>query len=152
MQMSAVTLGLLVLVCSVVSAVKIRTCDSATADVDFQHINITGCGRSVCIFKKGESAQMQLPFTPKYEVSSLTAKVHGIIAGIPIPFNGLPNDGNACISAGLKCPLKANQPVIYSASLPVQSIYPSITLKVKWELIDSKGQDVVCILFPVRLQ
>ncbi|KAF2349684.1 MD-2-related lipid-recognition domain [Trinorchestia longiramus] len=132
------------------SAVRIKNC-GGKADVDYKNIKITGCSRDnpYCIFKKNHTAQLSIPFAPKGEVTSLKAKVDGIIAGIPIPFP-LPK-AEAC-GESLTCPIAPHTNVTYFEGLPVEPVYPSITLKVKWELVNQNGINEVCILIPVRLQ
>ena len=56
--------------------------------------------------------------------SSLTAKVYGIIAGIPIPFR-LENP-QAC-GRSIACPVKEGTDLVYKESMLVQRIFPSVS-------------------------
>ena len=67
-----------------------------------------------CVFSLGE------------KVEKLTAIVHGIIAGIPIPFP-LPNP-DACKDSGLQCPLASGKSASYVATLPILSEYPAVSV------------------------
>ena len=59
------------------------------------------------------------------EVSKMTAAVHGVLAGVPVPF---PIDNNnACKDCGLTCPLAAGASATYTYQLPVKSAYPSVS-------------------------
>ena len=60
------------------------------------------------------------------EVSSNTLKsvCHGIIAGIPAPFNDI--DVNGCDGLNPSCPVTAGTSYTYTASIPVKSIYPQV--------------------------
>ena len=60
------------------------------------------------------------------QVASVKAEVHGIVAGIPVPFP-LPNS-DACKNSGLTCPMPANQKQTYQNELPVKSEYPSVSI------------------------
>merc|ERR1712212_742647 len=145
------TFILVLAVCIALSqAVKIRDCGSQ-ADVNLKDIKITGCSDDVdrCTFIRGKIAHISLPFTPKSTVSQLTSSVHGIIAGVPIPFP-LP-ESDACKSTEPGCPLQSGNLATYTFSLPVKSIFPPVSLDVKWELKDQNGSDQVCIIFPVKL-
>jgi len=141
-----------VVMCSMsalVMAAQFRDCGSK-ADVDMDDIEITGCdGRNRCIFKKGEYANLTIPFTSKTPFSSLKAEVHGIINRIPIPFK-LANP-EAC-GRSLTCPVEADTEQDYKESMKVERFYPSIPLRVKWVLRDNHGQQQVCFIFPVKLQ
>jgi len=144
---------------SVSARVRISPCRSGigSAQVDLSAIDITGCGppnkpQRNCLFKKGTSAQISLPFTTGAPASVVNTRVHGILAGIPIPFP-LPNE-DGCSQAGgnLPCPLTIGQAVNYQTSLPVSRVYPSLSLKVRWQLVDQNKRDIICIEFPVQLK
>ena len=59
-------------------------------------------------------------------MNKLTAVVHGIVAGIKVPFPIPQTD--ACEKCGLVCPLKANTSFSYSTYIPVQKSYPTVGL------------------------
>ncbi|XP_071530210.1 NPC intracellular cholesterol transporter 2 homolog a-like isoform X2 [Panulirus ornatus] len=130
---------------------KVRNCGSS-ATVNVNGIKITGCDKNPrnCIFKKGQNANMSLPFTSSTQIQAVHAKVSGHLGPLTVPFS-LPQP-NACINSGLVCPLQADQPNVYVASLPVKRIYPSVRVIVQWELLDEHDNKLVCIKFPVQLQ
>lgn len=153
-------IGLVAFSFAAVSArVRITQCRSGggSAQYDLAAINITGCGppnrpQRTCFFLKGTNAQMTIPFTPTGDASKVRTRVHGILAGIPIPFP-LPNeDGCSAAGGGLTCPLTPGQAVTYQTELPVSKNYPSLSLKVRWQLIDQNNKDLLCIEFPVQLK
>jgi Niemann-Pick C2 protein len=80
----------------------------------------------------------------------LTAVVHGVVLGVPFPFN-LPNP-DGCKDSGVSCPISAGQTYNYKTSLPVLASYPRVTVDVKWELQDKDGNDVVCVLIPSQIK
>lgn len=67
-----------------------------------------------------------------------------------MPFR-IPNP-NACIDSNLECPLKKDVVYKYDASFPVLKIYPRVDVEVKYELKNSEGIDIVCVLIPVKIQ
>ena len=70
--------------------------------------------------------------------------------GLDVPFK-LPNP-DGCIKSNLECPLKKGVKYQYSASFPVLKIYPKVDVEVKYELKNSEGKDIVCVLVPVKIQ
>lgn len=55
----------------------------------------------------------------------LTAVVHGVVLGVPFPFN-LPNP-DGCKDSGVSCPISAGQTYNYKTSLPVLASYPRVS-------------------------
>ena len=93
-------------------------------------------------------ANISITFESKVESASLTTVVHGSVGGVEIPFR-LDNP-DAC-TLGVQCPLQAAK-YEYVASLPILKAYPKIKVMVKWELQDDKGNDVVCVKIPAKIQ
>ncbi|GFG32564.1 hypothetical protein Cfor_12345 [Coptotermes formosanus] len=127
----------------------IQDCGSKAGS--FTNVTISSCEGTdpVCVLKKNSSVTLDIYFTTSVTDNNVTAEVHGIIQGLPIPWP-LP-DPNACHSSGLTCPLQPGNNYHYTATFPVLKSYPRIHLEVKWELKNESGNDVVCALFPVRI-
>lgn len=70
--------------------------------------------------------------------------------GLDVPFR-LPNP-DACVNSNITCPLKKDVVYSYDASFPVLKIYPRVDVEVKFELKNSAGTDIVCVLIPVKIQ
>ena len=60
------------------------------------------------------------------ELTDLTNVVHGILAGLPVPFK--PDDDKTCNGIQGGCPVKANTPTVFKTSLPIKSVYPSVSV------------------------
>lgn len=58
---------------------------------------------------------------------------------------------DACAS-GVQCPLQDGSKYEYQASLPILKAYPKISVIVKWELKDAKGDNVVCVKIPAKIK
>lgn len=56
------------------------------------------------------------------------------------------------MNSNLQCPLKKDVVYSYDASFPVLKIYPKVDVEVKYELKNSEGKDIVCVLIPVKIQ
>jgi len=107
-------------------------------------------GDSACILKTGTKATFKLSFDSKVNSTKLTAKVHGIVAGVPIPFHVPQSD--ACTLSGIKCPIVDGTSYVYTLDLPVLKSYPKISVTVKWELKDENDKDVVCVEVPAKIR
>ena len=90
------------------------------------HVYVDPCTTpSSCILHKGKNSTISVSFIPNGVVTKVTTVVHGIIGGIPIPFPMEGTDG--CVKSGLTCPLKGGVEVKYFKSLPVKTLYPSVS-------------------------
>merc|ERR1712026_379863 len=104
-------------------------------------VDVNGCTKAPCLLPKGSDAS-----------TAVNTVVHGIIAGIPVPFS-VP-DGKACETGHVNpaCPLTVGTEHAYDIKLPVSSWYPSLRLNVRWQLQDENGAPLVCIIFPAMLK
>jgi len=115
-----------------------------------QKVEVIPCDNDdVCDLKTGSNATINISFTPKNDISKISAIVHGVVAGIPMPFHFPQVD--ACMNSGITCPVKSGTALAYSVQLPVLASYPKIKVIVKWELKDQRGKDIVCTEIPARL-
>ncbi|XP_041828704.1 NPC intracellular cholesterol transporter 2-like [Melanotaenia boesemani] len=126
--------------------VKFIDCGSSSGKVTL--VDINPCDSQPCQLHKGQSYSVNVTFSSGVESKTSTAVVHGIIAGVPIPF-AIPV-GDGCKS-GIQCPIQKEQVYHYETTLPVKSEYPAIKLVVEWELRDDSSQDLFCIRFPVQI-
>jgi Niemann-Pick C2 protein len=110
-------------------------------------VDVSGCTTLPCSLPRGSTVKFEVTFEPNTNVSAATAVVHGILAGIPIPFP-IPNP-DGCKDSGLTCPLSAGKSYTYSTDLPVKTMYPSVKVIVKWEL--KSNDDIFCMQIPVQI-
>uniref|UniRef100_H2YI48 NPC intracellular cholesterol transporter 2 n=1 Tax=Ciona savignyi TaxID=51511 RepID=H2YI48_CIOSA len=129
-------------------AVVFKDCGSKVGKIT--GIAVSGCSDSPCNLVKGKNYTVNVTFTTMEATDSAYAYVYGILDGVSVPFPLPQPDG--CMS-NLKCPLKSNQTYVYSATLPVLSLYPDVKLVVKWELQDAKsgGNDLFCFETPISV-
>uniref|UniRef100_A0AAQ5X293 NPC intracellular cholesterol transporter 2 n=1 Tax=Amphiprion ocellaris TaxID=80972 RepID=A0AAQ5X293_AMPOC len=136
--------GLIVLLCLMgftwAVPVKFLDCGSTSGKVSI--VDINPCPSQPCQLHKGQSSSVNVTFNSGVESHTATAVVHGIIAGVPVPF-AIPN-ADGCKS-GIQCPIQKQQIYHYETELPVKSEYPSIKLVVEWELRDDNKNDLFCI-------
>lgn len=130
------------------STIAYKDCGSTGPHVDRVLINGQD-NKGVVILKRGQTANLTVEFTASENTAKATSVVHGIIAGIPVPFQ-IPDD-NACDGMKPSCPIVTNQKYIYNASLDVKKIYPKMTLIVKWEITDDNGKDLICVVIPATI-
>lgn len=126
-------------------------CVCCTGSVDGQPsvVDIEPCDSEPCHLKKGQNYSITVTFVSAVESLKSMAVVHGIIAGVPIPFHITNSDG--CMS-GINCPIHAKDQYKYTATLPVRVEYPSIKVTVEWELRDDAKKDLFCIEFPIQIE
>ncbi|KAK7903894.1 hypothetical protein WMY93_016501 [Mugilogobius chulae] len=126
--------------------VKFVDCGSAVGKVST--VNVTPCPTQPCQLKKGDNYSVNVTFVSTVETQKSTAVVHGIVAGVPIPFPIPISDG---CESGIKCPIQTEQTYNYVATLPVKSEYPCLKVVVEWELKDDGSKDLFCIKFPIEI-
>ncbi|KAM9340995.1 NPC intracellular cholesterol transporter 2-like [Symphorus nematophorus] len=139
-----VVLCLMGLTCA--DPVKFLDCGSTVGKVAV--VDINPCASLPCQLHKGQSYSVNVTFSSAVESKTSTAVVHGIIAGVPVPFPIPIEDG---CKSGIQCPIQMQKNYHYLNSLPVKSEYPAIKLVVKWELRDDNKKDLFCIEFPVQI-
>ncbi|XP_014291239.1 NPC intracellular cholesterol transporter 2 homolog a [Halyomorpha halys] len=153
--MSFSTMWYRVILCTAV-LVPFGTCfkfiDCGSKFGQFTDIAVTDCdppNTAYCKLNRGTNATLTVKFTPNEDITEVTAVVHGILGGVPIPFN-LPNP-NCCKESGLQCPLEKNQQYTYVATLPVLGSYPRVKVTVKWELQTNDKKDIICFELPAKI-
>lgn len=139
-----VLFSLIALTCA--EPVKFVDCGSDVGKVVI--VDIQPCPKQPCELHKGQAYAVNVTFNSAVESQTSKAIVHGVIAGVPIPFPIPIEDG---CKSGIECPIQKAQSYHYVTQLPVKSEYPSIKLVVEWELRDDTGKDLFCIKFPVQI-
>ncbi|XP_061824750.1 NPC intracellular cholesterol transporter 2-like [Nerophis lumbriciformis] len=141
---SVVLLCLMGLTCA--DPVKYIDCGSSSGKVTI--VDINPCATQPCQLRKGQSYSVNVTFNSAVVSKTSKALVHGVIAGVPIPFPIPIQDG---CKSGIKCPIQKQEGYCYVNALPVKTEYPAIKLVVEWELRDDSNQDLFCIKFPVQI-
>jgi len=132
--------------------VKYAPCKGVMDDAKINHVIITPCPKLPCQLKRGTNATVSINFTMNADATvatQATTVVHGIIAGVPVPYPTAFTD--ACATAGIKCPLKPDGTNFYTAKLLVKQEYPQVNLYVKWELQDQTKADIFCFEVPATV-
>jgi len=144
LRSSILLFSLAALICA--EPVKFIDCGSAVGKVSL--VDIHPCPKQPCQLHKGQSYAVNVTFSSAVESKTSKALVHGVIAGVPIPFPIPIEDG---CKSGIECPIQKETSYHYVNQLPVKTEYPSIRLVVEWELRDDTNKDLFCIKFPVQL-
>lgn len=129
------------------AAVLYKDCGSSTGKI--KSVDVKGCNADVCELKRGQNATVMIDFINKNVVTEFNAVVHAILKSVPIPFH-MPN-ADGCVNSGVTCPLKAGASYGYISTFPIMKIYPAISLVVKYELKDTRANEMVCALIPVKI-
>jgi len=124
--------------------------DCGSKGSSIQKVEVIPCDNdNACQLKSGSNATFKISFVSKVNTTSLKARIHGIVAGIPVPFH-CPQE-NACENSNISCPIVAGNTYNYFVQLPIRASYPRVNVKVKWELMSAENQDVVCLLIPAKI-
>jgi len=124
-------------------------CDESSLVGKVTNVEVVGCTNDPCELKAGSTATVKLGFIPSANVETFSAKVYGVIGGIPVPFHVPHPDG--CADSGVKCPLVAGKEYSYFNTIPVLKNYPRISVKVKWELVTGDDKSLLCVLIPAKI-
>lgn len=143
-------LALLGLFAVISTAYCIQWKDCGSKQGKVTKVSVEGCETaSECPLKKGTNVSFEVDFSTKEQVTKATAVVHGVIAGVPIPFK-IPN-ADGCKNSNLACPLASGSSNQYKTSIYVDPSYPKVRLVVKWELQDQNSNDIFCIELPAAI-
>ncbi|XP_077412522.1 NPC intracellular cholesterol transporter 2-like [Vanacampus margaritifer] len=126
--------------------VKYFDCGSSSGKVTI--VDITPCPTQPCQLHREQSYSVNVTFDSGVQSKTSKAVVHGVIAGVPVPFPIPIEDG---CKSGIQCPIQKQKNYHYLNQLPVKKVYPAIKLVVEWELRDDANQDLFCIKFPVEI-
>lgn len=129
--------------------IKFGSCAKDPNPTKITAVSIEPCTEEPCVLHRGATSTISIKFTPTADVDSLTTVVKGKIGPLWVPF---PLDQPDACKGSVTCPLKAGQEYTYKFSLPVKTAYPQLSVVVSWELKDKNGKDVVCVMFPTKLE
>lgn len=124
--------------------------DCGSVNGQVSSVTVSNCpeGQTECALTRGTDADITIKFSSKEESKTLKAVVHGVIAGVPIPFR-LPQS-DAC-KTGVSCPLESGESYTYSNKLSIKNSYPPLAVRVRYELKDDNGADVICVEIPCKI-
>lgn len=145
MSVLAVSLFLLALwPLSLAEPLKFHDCGSPDGKIAI--VDVSPCPTEPCPLKKGELYNINITFSSAVDTQNTTALVHGILAGVHIPFPIPEADG---CKSGISCPVMHGNSYNYMTSLPIKTTYPCMRLVVEWELRDDNNKDIFCWQIPV---
>ncbi|XP_025104472.1 ecdysteroid-regulated 16 kDa protein-like [Pomacea canaliculata] len=131
---------------------KYEDCGSGLSRVLDAHYSGTECPSEgdPAELPKGSTVQLFVDFIPNVSTVSLKASVQACFGSHCMPFPGAPTD--ACQGANITCPVKSGVQYTYAPVLPIQYVYPSMSIFLKWQLQGMFQNDIVCIRFPVKIE
>ncbi|KAH3848417.1 NPC intracellular cholesterol transporter 2-like [Dreissena polymorpha] len=140
--------ALVLIVATVCFAKTVNYKDCGSVSGTIYSIDVTPCDVEPCTLHANTNYSVHINFTSK--VNSKTAKnlVHGIIAGVPVPF---PVPVDCCENNNMRCPIVAGYNDIYSNTIFCSPDYPKIRLVMKWEVQDDNGLDIMCYEIPLQI-
>ncbi|CAB3245763.1 unnamed protein product [Arctia plantaginis] len=142
-------------VVAVAAATDVKQCAGKNIPDLSQNVQLIPCNKIPCKLKKGTDQHITIAFTPEKDVQTIKNHVTAQVLEVNLPFVGV--DGKSICDkiytedgAAAGCPLTAGTKYMYKDSFPVLAFYPSIKVKVHWELLDDK-HDVTCFEVDARI-
>ncbi|KAK4305105.1 hypothetical protein Pmani_022981 [Petrolisthes manimaculis] len=133
-----------VLCCVVIDGTVVTDCGSV-ARVD--RVDIEGCIIPPCVVTRPDIQDVNITFTPDYQVESFSSVLDAYFGDAHYPWPG--PGGCDLLTEGGSCPLLAGHTYHFHSIMPVLSIYPELSVVVTWFLEDENNKPLVCIRFPV---
>ncbi|XP_066581021.1 NPC intracellular cholesterol transporter 2 homolog a-like [Prorops nasuta] len=132
------------------SSLEFTDCGSKVGK--FDNVTVSSCDvtKTACELVRETTATIYIQFTTEKSIQKVTSICHGILMDVNVPFPLKHPD--ACVDAGLTCPLQQGGQYNYQYSLYVDKAYPPLPVTVKWELQNEDGEDIVCVLIPSKIK
>merc|ERR1719495_586454 len=108
-------------------------------------VTVNNCPSLPCKLKRGTNATITMTFAPSVDIPAATSVCYGYLGGTiktPFPLT----DNNACHD--MTCPAKAGASTVYKHVLPVNPIYPKVSVIVQWEVHTASALET-CFTVPV---
>ncbi|XP_012538993.1 NPC intracellular cholesterol transporter 2 homolog a [Monomorium pharaonis] len=120
----------------------------------FTEVSVSGCPTSgeKCALVRGTNASISIKFIPNKDISQVNVRVYGVLMDVPVPFPLEKPDACKDPNDGIDCPLHKDQEYHYTTTMFVQKKFPSVSVYIKWELVNDKAEKIVCIEFPARVK
>ncbi|XP_019889950.1 NPC intracellular cholesterol transporter 2 homolog a isoform X4 [Ooceraea biroi] len=152
--MHRVTLAFLCVLCCSASCLAFTFADCGSTLGKFTEVSVSGCQTSdeKCALVRGTNASISIAFTPNTDITQVNARVYGVLIDIPVPFPLDKPDACKDPDDGISCPLHKNQEYHYRTSIFVQNKFPKVSVDIKWELVNEKNENIVCIEFPAKIK
>jgi len=107
-------------------------------------------GTTTVELQQGVAYDFSISFESASGSATLENKLTGIIAGIPVPWNGVAK--NACDGlADKKCPLEAGESYTYKNQILVEKAFPTVAVTIRWQIIDAASDNQVCFELPAKI-
>ncbi|CAH0690208.1 unnamed protein product [Spodoptera exigua] len=137
------------------AATDVKQCPGMDIPDLTENVQLSPCTKPPCRLKKGSNQSITIKFTPDKDLSDVKTGVTANVQGLVVPFVGV--DGNSiCDKVFLEngdkasCPLKSGTTYLYKDSFHIYAFYPSIAVKVHWEL-KNDSKDITCFEVAARI-
>jgi hypothetical protein len=132
---------------------KVQSCPNVKRRAMVSKLSIADCTSYPCSLKRGTNATIKFSFRPMTRIRNIELKIAGIIQGRAVPF--AVNDNQHCETAIVgerNCPLFRGKTYEYEFGMPVKEEYPTLSLYVRYELVDNAGRSLLCFQWPASIQ
>ena len=134
---------------STAKIIKTQPCSTPTNNAEIISVDVSPCRRTPCKLKKGTTYTLTITFKSLINSNQVTSKVCGKVGPVCVPFK-LPNEDSCSQMTQGVCPVKENETYVFQTSLPIKSIYPSMSVTGKWRLIGEEG-DLLCFNMDLKI-
>lgn len=124
-------------------------CGSKYAQI--HSVEVTDCSDTdeKCILNKGTIARIDIKFTSLADFESMRTSVRGTMFGVTLPLLGA--EKNAC-KTGLSCPGTKGQRYAFYSQTAVRKSFPTLDALVQILLVNEKGDQVLCVNIPCKVE
>ncbi|CAG0897677.1 unnamed protein product [Darwinula stevensoni] len=106
-------------------------------------VDIEGCQTPPCILPQGSIVNFEIEFETGEAGEDLEPEIVAILAGIEIPYDGVPKEACEDLIQG-DCPYAKNEVLIYSQEFEILPIFPPVEVTVRWALKDEMNRWHMC--------
>lgn len=107
-------------------------------------LRVEGCNSSPCNFYRGTDIKAQWDFTANADAKALRPDVKVTVMGATINYPYPEQDACKSLTKG-ECPLDEGDEATYNLKMPIQDALPSVTVTIKFSLLDENNNVHVCL-------
>lgn len=108
-------------------------------------MDIKGCAKAPCLIRRGTDLSAEILFATSDATNNLQPKLFAKVFGMKMPISLPKEHQDVCahLREG-KCPLGANQDVLYVAVVPIPKKSPKMKTEIEVNLIGDNQKTLLC--------
>ncbi|GJQ76788.1 hypothetical protein Trydic_g14999 [Trypoxylus dichotomus] len=113
-------------------------------------IQVNNCESSPCELVQGTTTSLNVTFIAQDYIEGLKPEVIAYALGAEVNYPLSETDGcNSLIN--IRCPIDAGELVRYNLQMPILSIYPTISLRMKFTIYNENENGLTCFVIDARV-